>query len=93
MIRPYEKLKALTKAKDHLNPGPRLKILDATAHRLNDNQAADLLQKARQQLFTTIHDRTHNTGELTITDPEFSLLYGSENTVQAWALFPLMPDN
>jgi transposase InsO family protein len=62
MMTPYEKLKALPKAEDHLKPGITFEILDATAHRLSDNQAADLLQKARQQLFTTIHDRTQNTG-------------------------------
>lgn len=62
MMTPYEKLKALPKAEDHLKPGITFEILDATAHRLSDNQAAALLQKARQQLFTTIHDRTQNTG-------------------------------
>jgi transposase InsO family protein len=62
MRTPYEKLKALPKAKDHLKPGITFEILEATAHRLSDNHAADLLQKARQQLFTTIHDRTQNTG-------------------------------
>jgi transposase InsO family protein len=62
MMTPYEKLKALPKAKDHLKPGITFEILEATAHRLSDNHAADLLQKARQQLFTTIHDRTQNTG-------------------------------
>ncbi|MDA1303637.1 MAG: transposase family protein [Nitrospirae bacterium] len=62
MRTPYEKLKALPKAEDYLKPGITFEILDATAHRLSDNQAAALLQKARQQLFTTIHDRTQNTG-------------------------------
>ncbi|PJA78417.1 MAG: integrase, partial [Nitrospirae bacterium CG_4_9_14_3_um_filter_51_5] len=49
MMTPDEKLKALPKAKDHLKPGITFEILEATAHRLSDNQAADLLQKARQQ--------------------------------------------
>jgi transposase InsO family protein len=62
MMTPYEKLKALLKAEEHLKPGITFEILEATAHQLSDNQAADLLQKARQQLFTTIHDRTQNTG-------------------------------
>lgn len=62
MMTPSEKLKAIPKAEDHLKPGITFEILEATAHRLSDNQAADLLQKARQQLFTTIHDRTQNTG-------------------------------
>jgi hypothetical protein len=62
MMTPYEKLKALLKAEEHLKPGITFEILEATAHQLSDNQAADLLQKARQHLFTTIHDRTQNTG-------------------------------
>jgi transposase InsO family protein len=62
MMTPYEKLKALPKAEDYLKPGITFEILDATAYRLSDNQAATLLQKARQHLFTTIHDRTQNTG-------------------------------
>ena len=62
MMTPYEKLKSLPQAETHLKPGITFEILEATAHRLSDNQAADLLQKARQHLFTTIHDRTQNTG-------------------------------
>ncbi|MEX0830775.1 MAG: integrase [Nitrospirales bacterium] len=62
MMTPDEKLKALPKAKDHLKPGITFEILEATAHRLSDNHVADLLQKARQHVFTTIHDRTQNTG-------------------------------
>ena len=62
MMTPYEKLKSLPQAETHLKPGITFEILEATAHRLSDNHAADLLQKARQHLFTTIHDRTQNTG-------------------------------
>jgi hypothetical protein len=62
MMTPYEKLKSLPQAETHLKPEITFEILDATAHRLSDNQAADLLQTARQHLFTTIHDRTQNTG-------------------------------
>jgi hypothetical protein len=62
MMTPSEKLKSLPQAESHLKPGITFEILDATAHRLSDNHAADGLQKARQQLFTTIHDRTQNTG-------------------------------
>lgn len=62
MMTPYEKLKSLPQAETHLKPGITFEILEATAHRLSDNQAADLLQTARQHLFTTIHDRTQNTG-------------------------------
>jgi len=62
MMTPYEKLKSLPRAKHDLKPTVTFEILDVTAHRLTDNQAADFLQKARQQLFTTIHERTQNAG-------------------------------
>ena len=62
MMTPYDKLKSLAQAKAHLKPGITFEILDAIAHRLSDNQAADQLQKARQQLFTTIHAQTQHTG-------------------------------
>jgi len=62
MMTPYDKLKSLPRATAQLNPGVTFAILDATAHQISDNQAADLLQKARQHLFTTIHARTQNTG-------------------------------
>ncbi len=62
MMTPYDKLKSLPGAADQLNPGVTFAILDATAHQLSDNQAADLLQKARRRLFTTIHERTQKTG-------------------------------
>ncbi|MBA3967429.1 MAG: hypothetical protein H0X47_16965 [Nitrospirales bacterium] len=59
---PYDKLKSLPRSTAQLNPGVTFAILDATAHQISDNQAADLLQKARQELFTTIQPRTQNTG-------------------------------
>jgi transposase InsO family protein len=62
MMTPYDKLKSLPRAKQYLKPTVTFEILDATAHQLSDNQAADRLQKARQRLFTTIHERTQNTG-------------------------------
>ena len=62
MMTPYDKLKALPQALGQLKSGTTFEILDATAYQISDNQAADLLQKARQQLFTTIHARTQNTG-------------------------------
>ena len=58
MMTPYEKLKSLPQAEDYLKPETTFEILEATAQQLSDNQAADLLQKARRHLFTTIHDRT-----------------------------------
>ena len=59
---PYEKLKSLSQGEASLKPSVTFAILDATAHQISHNHAADRLQKARQQLFTTIHDRTQNTG-------------------------------
>ena len=48
MMTPYEKLKAFPQAEDYLKPEITFEILDATAQQLSDNQAADLLQKARR---------------------------------------------
>ena len=62
MMTPYDKLKSLPKARDHLKPGLSFEILDTLAHQISDNQAADRLQKARQTLFKTIHGRTSKTG-------------------------------
>jgi len=62
MMTPYEKLKSLPRAKQYLNPRVTFEILDVIAHQLSDTQAADRLQKARQRLFTTIHERTQNIG-------------------------------
>jgi len=62
MMTPYEKLKSLPRAKRDLKPTVTFEILDVIAHQLSDTQAADRLQKARQRLFTTIHERTQNAG-------------------------------
>lgn len=62
MITPYGKLKSLPRSKDHLNLAVTFEILDAKAYQFSDNQVVDRPQKARQQLFTTIHERTQNTG-------------------------------
>lgn len=61
MMTPYEKLKSLPQGETSLKPGVTFAILDATAQQFSDNHAADCLQKARQQLFTTIHERTQST--------------------------------
>ena len=62
MMTPYDKLKSLPRAKQYLKPTVTFEILEATAYQVSDTQAADQLQKARQRLFTTIHERTHNAG-------------------------------
>ena len=54
LMTPYEKLKSLPDADQYLKPGI---TLDAIAYRQSDNEAADELQKARRQLFKTIHER------------------------------------
>ena len=61
MMTPYDKLKSLPNAKDYLKPGESFAILDDVACQISDNQAADQLQKARQKLFKTIHERTLKT--------------------------------
>ncbi len=58
LITPYDKLRALPNAKDHLKPGLTFDILDKRAAQISDNLAADRLQKARQQLFETIHGQS-----------------------------------
>lgn len=62
LMTPYDKLRSLPGAKDCLKPGVTLETLDAVAVQINDNQAADQLQKARQKLFKIIHGRTLRTG-------------------------------
>jgi len=62
MMTPYDKLKSLPRAKKYLNPEVTFEILEVRAYQFSDNQAADRLQKARQRLFTTIHERTQSTG-------------------------------
>ncbi len=61
MMTPYEKLKSLPQAAAHLKTGINFEILDQVALKMSDNQAADLLQKARQKLFRTINERDLNT--------------------------------
>ena len=60
LMTPYEKLKSLPDADQYLKPGITFEILDAIAYRQSDNEAADELQKARRQLFKTIHERETN---------------------------------
>lgn len=62
LMTPYDKLKSLPNAKDYLKPGVTFEILDAVAHQISDNQAAEQLQKARQKLFKTIHGQTLRAG-------------------------------
>lgn len=54
MKTPYEKLKSLPNASQHLKPGVTFEQLDAIAAKMSDNEAAAALNKARQRLFQTI---------------------------------------
>jgi len=57
LMTPYEKLKSLPQAQAALNPDMSFEILDAVAHQISDNEAADRLQQARRTLFNKIHER------------------------------------
>ena len=54
MMTPYEKLKSLPDANQHLKPGITFKQLDDIAHAISDNEAAIRLNKAKHQLFKSI---------------------------------------
>lgn len=54
MNTPYEKLKSLPNAGQHLKPGITFEQLDQLAHALTDSQAADQLNIARKALFAKI---------------------------------------
>ena len=59
LMTPYEKLKSIPDASTYLKPGLSFDILDKVAYRISDNAAADALQQARRQLFTTIHEQEY----------------------------------
>ncbi len=54
MMTPYDKLKSLTDAEQHLKPEVSFEILDEYALEMSDNKAASELQKARKKLFSLI---------------------------------------
>jgi transposase InsO family protein len=56
MMTPYDKLKSLPNAAHHLKPGVTFEHLDALAHRISDNDAAEQLQRAKHLLFKTIFE-------------------------------------
>ena len=59
LMTPYEKLKSLPDAKSYLKPDLSFEILDQIAYDISDNAAADALQQARRDLFTTIHEQEY----------------------------------
>jgi hypothetical protein len=58
MMTPYEKLKSLPNAAGYLKAGTSFKQLDKIASKISDNEAADRLQKVKNQLFQTIFEGT-----------------------------------
>ncbi len=57
MMTPYEKLKSLPDAHQFLKPGLSFQSMDDIAYAISDNEAAQRLQQARQQLFELIDER------------------------------------
>jgi hypothetical protein len=58
MMTPYEKLKSLPNAEQFLKPAITFEQLDAQAHAMSDNDAAQRLNTARATLFKTIFNRS-----------------------------------
>lgn len=54
---PYDKLKSLPQAHSFLKPGVTFEKLDALAHEITDNEAAERMNQARSLLFQTISQR------------------------------------
>jgi hypothetical protein len=52
---PYDKFRSLPAAEQYLKPGVTFAALDDFARQQSDNDAARALNKARQELFKTIH--------------------------------------
>ena len=57
MMTPYEKFKSLPRPSQYLKPGMTFKQLDAFAQKMTDNDAAEQLNSARDQLFKQLHER------------------------------------
>jgi len=55
MMTPYDKLKSLDNAAQHLRPGVTFEQLDAIAYAISDNEAARRLNQARAELFRSIN--------------------------------------
>ncbi len=58
---PYEKLRSLSQASQYLRPGITLDELDAFAREMTDNEAAEQLNLARDNLFTQLHEQLQRT--------------------------------
>ncbi len=58
---PYEKLRSLPQVSQYLKPGITLDELDAFAREMTDNEAAEQLNLARDNLFTQLHEQLQRT--------------------------------
>jgi len=58
MKTPYEKLKSLPNACQHLKPSVTFELLDADASKMSDNDTALALNNARRKLFQAISAAT-----------------------------------
>ncbi len=57
MMTPYDKLKSLPGSEGYLKPEISFEILDEYAIKMTDNEAAEILQKKRKELFCTIFEQ------------------------------------
>ena len=57
MMTPYEKLLSLPRPSQYLRPGITLKKLNAFASEMTDNEAAEQMNLARDNLFKQLHER------------------------------------
>lgn len=57
MMTPYDKLRSLPNAESYLKPGLSFLEMDKEAFRINDGEAARLMQQARMKLFQLIHEQ------------------------------------
>lgn len=62
---PYEKLKSLKNAKQYLKKGVTFKELDKVAYQKSDNEFAEEMLKAKQELFKNFKDRPQEMMTLT----------------------------
>ena len=57
MMTPYEKLRSLPESQKYLKPGITFNQLDDFATKMTDNEAAEQLNTARDNLFKQLHER------------------------------------
>ena len=57
MMTPYDKLKSVPNAEQYLKPHTTFAQLNALAHLISDNEAAENLQQAKRELFQTIFEQ------------------------------------